>query len=365
MGRPGLPLDWKFRRLARALDGLQAGFGAILARGALEQLWDTAYEAGDDYLGDADDVEAAAGWNGRTGMLTDALASAGGEGRAGFIEEGGSQWWPEGNPDTYRVHDLYDHAPEYVRKRMDREAAREARGETLTEIRAQAARVRWDKHHRAMQVAAPVMQTDAACTPSADACNANGTAPTPTPTPTPEAAASDAPAHVRLGGGGIPSPAAADELRASPAPAVRAAPRVRAAPVAVDEPPPRPLEVVDESHPWQSEDPFPLVGRFRDALAMRLARTARHPVGGQGRDLDVLKACQGALAVIGEDEAVRLCAQRVQDAVARREPQPRTLKFFVDCVLCDELTRRASRPKGPRRCTGMDDNGQPIWAEAT
>ena len=53
MGRPGLSLDKKFRRLAHDLDDFQAGFGRVLARGVLELIWDTAYEACTDELGDA------------------------------------------------------------------------------------------------------------------------------------------------------------------------------------------------------------------------------------------------------------------------------------------------------------------------
>lgn len=138
MGRPGLSLDRKFKRLARALDDVQAGFGEMLARGALELLWDSAYEACDDYLGDVDDVEAQAHWRGKRGTLLAALVGAGGEGRAGFVEEGGTEWWPEGKPGTYRIHDLWDHAPDYAEKRAAREAAREARGTSLSELRSAA-----------------------------------------------------------------------------------------------------------------------------------------------------------------------------------------------------------------------------------
>ncbi len=126
MGRPGLTRHRKFKRAARALDRVQPGFGDILARGALELLWDAAYENGDEFLGDPADVEGVAGWHGEEGLLVEALAAAGGEGLAGFIEEGGSPAWAEGAPGTYRVHDLWDHAPAYVQKRAEREAARVA-----------------------------------------------------------------------------------------------------------------------------------------------------------------------------------------------------------------------------------------------
>jgi hypothetical protein len=141
-----------------------------------------------------------------------------------------------------------------------------------------------------------------------------------------------------------------------------------AARAAVDDFPRKPLEVVDESGPgpWDGADPFPLVARFRHALADSLARTTPHPVGGSGRDLDVLAACQRALVVLGEAEAVRLCSERVREAVKRRDPQPRTLKFFVDCVLNDELTRRASEPKRQGRVIGLDEKtGALIREEVT
>ena len=140
MGRPGLSLDKKFRRLAHDLDDFQAGFGRMLARGSLELLWDTAYESCTDEVGDAFDVEAAAEWRGPAGRLVKALLEAGGPGKAGFIEEGGSSWWPEGTPGTYRVHDLWDHAPEYARKRAEREEEREEKGKTIKEMRAEAGR---------------------------------------------------------------------------------------------------------------------------------------------------------------------------------------------------------------------------------
>ena len=197
MGRPGLSLDRKFKRLARSLDDVQAGFGEMLARGALELLWDSAYEACDDYLGDVDDVEAQAHWRGKRGTLLAGLAGAGGEGRAGFVDEGGSEWWPDGKPGTYRVHDLWDHAPEYAAKRAAREAEREAAGVSLSAIRSAAG-----KKGRAAQLGqtgqnqasgeqaagecpANGGQTDAICRGEAGKTRANGVPPTPTPTPTP------------------------------------------------------------------------------------------------------------------------------------------------------------------------------------
>jgi hypothetical protein len=96
-----------------------------LARGLLEQLWDAAYEAGDEFIGDGTDVEAAAGWEGAPGFLTKALLEAGGDGHAGFIEE------VPGKLGHYRVHHLWHHAPDYVRKRRQREDERRQKGDPV------------------------------------------------------------------------------------------------------------------------------------------------------------------------------------------------------------------------------------------
>lgn len=120
MARPGLRLHRKFRRLV-ALLRLPEPY----VRGYLEMLWESCYETGDPHLGDQVDVEAAAMWQGSPGELLRALLDAGGDGRPGFIEE------ETDHPGTYRIHDLYDHAPEYVKKRRDRELARRTRGRAL------------------------------------------------------------------------------------------------------------------------------------------------------------------------------------------------------------------------------------------
>lgn len=110
MARPGLTRHRKFARLARLL-GNEAH-----ARGHLELLWDVAYENGDELLGDAGDVEFLARWAAEPGVLADALRDS------GFLDE------IEG---LYRVHDLWDHAPDYVRKRRTRESERRTKGAEL------------------------------------------------------------------------------------------------------------------------------------------------------------------------------------------------------------------------------------------
>ena len=162
MARPGLTKHRKFLRLARAVGNVP------LALGCLEMIWSQCYENGEDYLGDAVDVESAAQWLGTPGALCSSLLAAGGDGNSGFIEE------IEDRPGHFRCHDLYDHAPEYVRKRMDRENARRAAGVTLREVRAAAANERWRR--------AKDMQTDA----SGKHMDASGTTPAPAPAPIPK-----------------------------------------------------------------------------------------------------------------------------------------------------------------------------------
>lgn len=106
MGRPGLTQNRKFRRLA-----LEVG-GNASARGHLELLWDSAYEAGDELVGDAVDVELAADWKGTPGVLASAMT------RAGFLDE---------LDGSFTIHDFWHHAPAYVRKRRTRENERRSK----------------------------------------------------------------------------------------------------------------------------------------------------------------------------------------------------------------------------------------------
>lgn len=115
MARPGLTRHRKFRRLTLALGS------PIIARGALELLWDACYECGDDYVGTADDIEGLTGWTGEAGALTRALVDAGAPEGHGFIEAINSV---SSELTRYRVHDLWHHAPEYVAKRRKRELER-------------------------------------------------------------------------------------------------------------------------------------------------------------------------------------------------------------------------------------------------
>ena len=107
MALPGFRNHPKFRRLVAAL-----GIPEAHALGHVEMLWEVAYENGNAVLGDATDVELAAGWTGAAGALCRALLECGGATRHGLIDEL--------ETGIFQVHDLMDHAPEYVGNRRKR-----------------------------------------------------------------------------------------------------------------------------------------------------------------------------------------------------------------------------------------------------
>jgi hypothetical protein len=150
MARPCLDRNPKFKLLIRNL-----GLPKPYVRGLLETLWDAANESGDPVIGSAREVEAAAEWPGSAGELFTALC----EGR----------WLDPVGGDRWSVHDYFDHAPSYVRKRAAREAARQLEGKTISDLRREAARARWSSR------TADGMQTDA----HEKQVNANGATPAP------------------------------------------------------------------------------------------------------------------------------------------------------------------------------------------
>lgn len=99
----------KFRRLAARLKS------PALARGCLELMWEAAYQAGDAYVGSAEDLEQLVGWQGRRGELAAALLEAGAPG-AGFIEPWGRAPATTGVP-LYQIHHLFRHSPPAVTRR--------------------------------------------------------------------------------------------------------------------------------------------------------------------------------------------------------------------------------------------------------
>lgn len=124
--RPSLFDHPKFRRL---VDELGMPLPHVL--GHLEFLRHSAYARYGEPLGDARDVEFAAEWRGESGLFAEALW------RNGFIDDVG------GATPCFRVHDLYEHAPDAVKKRLDRAAVRRELGVTLHQRRQASARARW------------------------------------------------------------------------------------------------------------------------------------------------------------------------------------------------------------------------------
>lgn len=169
MARPTLFTHRKFARLADDL-GSEA-----LALGHLEFIWSAASQSGDDLLGDARDVELAARWKGKPGELCHALLTAGGAAGPGFIDERGG---------LYFIHDLFDHAPDYVRRRAEREASRVASGRTLSEIRSEAGK-KGGRPLAGKQTEPNEKQMNFTSLPAESKRKANDATPSPTPSPTP------------------------------------------------------------------------------------------------------------------------------------------------------------------------------------
>lgn len=116
----------KFHRFTRSVGSI------ALARGILEVLWDGCYESGDDYLGTAADIDQRIGWSGQPGEVALALVACGFPEGHGFIEPMQGE---DGGEATYRVHDLWHHAPDYVQKRHQREMARRQKQEPTLPVR--------------------------------------------------------------------------------------------------------------------------------------------------------------------------------------------------------------------------------------
>lgn len=110
MARPTLRHHRKFRHLARLMQG-----DVARAWGTLELIWHVAYECGDARIGTSADVETLACWRGKKGACVAALVAA------GFLDF-------DAETEEYAVHDLDDHAPDYVRKRRQREDKRRTNG---------------------------------------------------------------------------------------------------------------------------------------------------------------------------------------------------------------------------------------------
>jgi hypothetical protein len=123
MARPGFIEHPKFKRLAHMLR-----LPEPYVLGLCEFMWRPCYQSGDPRIGDATDVELAAKWPGEPGVFFRAAMDCGGPGRAGLIEECGD------NPGTYRVHDLLDNAPDYVKARLRMECKRRSCSEQFRNV---------------------------------------------------------------------------------------------------------------------------------------------------------------------------------------------------------------------------------------
>jgi hypothetical protein len=105
MARISLAGHWKFRRLVRALAGLEPAVlttAEPVARGILELLWEAGYNAVSDYVGSPADLADAVGWRRDPDVLVTLLADA------GFLEARG---------DAYVIHDLWPNAPRFAQFR--------------------------------------------------------------------------------------------------------------------------------------------------------------------------------------------------------------------------------------------------------
>ncbi len=159
MARPTLRLHPKFRRLMYLLS-----LPEPYALGLLECLWEVAYASGDERIGDEVDVELASCWPGDKGAFCKAMIDC------KFLDK-----LPDG---SFAVHDLWDHAPDYVKARARRESARQAAGKSLSDVKREAANKRWNN--------ANDMQTNASENHlHTSGCKSDANEATPSPSPTP------------------------------------------------------------------------------------------------------------------------------------------------------------------------------------
>lgn len=112
--------------------------------GHLEFMWAAANECGEPVFRSAEQVEAAARWDGEEGLF------------ALTLSKDGSNFLDAKDDGTYEIHDFWHHCPDYVRKRRSREQERQL-----------------SKDNGGQRLVSDRSTAD------------NGRPPTPTPTPTP------------------------------------------------------------------------------------------------------------------------------------------------------------------------------------
>lgn len=111
MAKPELRHHRKFVKLRRLLQERESH-----CRGYLDCMWEHGYQTGDPLLGDAIDVATAADHPDESDRFANAALEA------GFLEINSSG--------QFVIHDLYDHAPDYVKKRMKRKGTAPNGGQT-------------------------------------------------------------------------------------------------------------------------------------------------------------------------------------------------------------------------------------------
>ncbi len=242
VARPNLLRHRKFLRLVHML-----AIPRPHVLGLLEMLWTSAYESGSELIGDRVDVELATEWSGEKGALAEALIAA------GFVDE------TEG---VCSVHDLWDHAPDYVETRAKREAERRLKGESIASLRSEAgkrgAKVRWDGKR---------MANEDGCQDPDGKRMANVPTPAPAPAPIPEKDR-DPPLPPAGGCGPVGPDVAPSEPSSSPPPRKR-----------TRTPPDIPAESVDavadawaEACPANPQPERPLAKGIREGVTAALRR---------------------------------------------------------------------------------------------
>src|SRR4051812_221651 len=115
MARVTLEKSVKFKALVRRLK-LPKPF----VRGLLETMWDVAHECGNPVLGTEDDVEIAAEWP-HDYPKAAKLGCAPGEWFKAMKE---GRWVDAMEDGRWKIHDYFDHAPDYASSRAEKETER-------------------------------------------------------------------------------------------------------------------------------------------------------------------------------------------------------------------------------------------------
>lgn len=107
MAKSSLTGSMKFKALVRTL-----GIPAPHVLGHLEFMWKPAYESGNPTFRSHEMIELAAEWSGEPGVFAKAVCDP----AHNFVDARKN--------DQFEIHDFYEHAPDYVKKRIEREKQR-------------------------------------------------------------------------------------------------------------------------------------------------------------------------------------------------------------------------------------------------